>query len=117
MTSSTPVKETLKQRALGWLRDNPEARRMFRRYASQMAERNIRFGMKALVERVRWQHLLDYDQSDIHGFKINNSYTAYIARWLIVHDPRLSKLVCCRSTPAANKPARAAVATPDVNPS
>ena len=108
--------ETLKQRALRWLRDNPDVRRLFRRYSTEMAERGIQFGMKALVERVRWQHLLEHQAQEDHVFKINNSYTAYIGRWLIAHDPRLADLVRCRQTPAANLPARTPVAAATVNP-
>jgi hypothetical protein len=108
--------ETLKQRALRWLRDNPDARRLFRRYATEMADHGIPFGIGALVERVRWQHLLEYQDDDGHVFKINNSYRAYIARWLIAHDPRLADLVRCRRTPSANLPARTPVAAATVNP-
>ena len=98
--------ETLKQRALRWLRENPEVRRVFRRYATEMADRGIPFGIGALVERVRWQHRLEHHDSDDHVFKISNSYRAYIARWLIAHDPRLAELIRCRPTPSANLPAR-----------
>ena len=106
MTTVATAPETLKHKALRWLREHRDARRLLAHFAEQMRARGMRFGMKALVERARWQYRIEHGSAPDHGFKINNSYTAYIARWLIHRDPRLADLVQLRATPAADLPAR-----------
>lgn len=113
---SAPQKETLKQKALRWLREHPDARKLFRRYAEEMVTYSLRGGINGLVERARWQHGIEHGDKPDHVFQINNSYAPYISRWLIAKDPRLASLIRCRRTRAGNKPARNPRASPDVDP-
>ena len=95
-------KETLSERAHRWMREHPETLDLFWRFAEQMRKADRPFGFKMLAERVRWEcHLTTRDAP-----KLNNSYTAYVARWLAKQDPRLAPLIRCRVTPAAHRPAR-----------
>jgi len=95
------------------MNDNPDAMRHFAAFAEQLRVKGRRFGIGLLAERVRWEMTM---RGDVEDFKVNNSYRAYISRQLITDDPRLSAHIKCRSTKAANLPARDAVASSEVNP-
>ena len=77
--------------AAEWMLRHPEAMRLFRLYARQMLDRGRRFGMKALAERVRWEHALLPD--DAETWKLNNNHVAYIARRLCEEMPGLEALI------------------------
>lgn len=85
----------LRERADEWMDANPEAMGLFIRFAKDMIERNKRFGAKALAERVRWECAV-MTRGDT--FKINNNFTAYVARRLIAMYPRLASLMETRET-------------------
>lgn len=79
----------LRQAAADWIAANPQAFTLFERFALQMAERQQKFGMKALAERVRWQVLATWDK-DADGYRLNNNLTAYIGRELVARHPELA---------------------------
>ena len=83
------------------------------RFAREMLERNRRFGIGALTERVRWETNLTYAKNQP---KISNSYRAYIARKLVELEPALGPLIVCRRTPAADKPWKPPVKDQRVDP-
>lgn len=72
------------------MRDNPEAMRLFRKFALQMLAANRRFGIGQLTERVRWECAL---KTRGEPFKINNNFRAYIARTLIRENRRYASLI------------------------
>lgn len=76
---------SLRKRAENWIRENPKVAELFLRFAKEMAAKERRFSVSLLTERVRYEVAFEWNQD----FKINNSYRAYIARWLIAEDPRL----------------------------
>lgn len=84
----------LRDQAREWVAKYPQVYRMFERYALQMAQRGRRFGMRLLVERVRWEYRFTYDEE----FKINNNLTPYLARWLTREHPELAGLLEFRCT-------------------
>lgn len=57
-----------------------------------MAERQRKFGMKALAERVRWEVMTTWDK-DTDGYRVNNSIVAYIGRRLVEHHPVLKDYI------------------------
>ena len=82
----------LRAQAAAWIAANPQAFALFERFAREMAERQRRFGMKALVERVRWQVMATWE-SDAEGFKLNNNLPAYLGRELVARHPELAAFI------------------------
>jgi len=68
---------------------------LFLRFARERMDRGRRFGVKALAERVRWEVATTWAE-DADGFRINNSYTAYLARDLLADEPALEALIQIR---------------------
>lgn len=56
---------------------NPEIWRLFFKFTLIVMEGRKRIGGKAVMERVRWESIVD---SSAKSFKVNNSYTAYYVR-------------------------------------
>ena len=91
---NNPRRENLREQAAKWIEETPEAYRMFERFALEAFHAGQRFGAKALAERVRWE-------CEILGrgeFKINNNYTAYVARKLVLDHPELASMLRFRET-------------------
>lgn len=65
------------------------------RFALEARDSGRRFGIKLLLERVRWEVVIHFNKPDL---KINNSYAPYIARALINKHPDLAALIICRKT-------------------
>lgn len=82
------------QQTEDWINNNPQAYQLFKQFAEQMRQKQRRFGIGQLTERVRWEMSFTYDKKD---FKVNNNYRAYIARRLIKEDPRLTSYIEMRS--------------------
>jgi hypothetical protein len=73
-----------------WLEQNPELWSLIRRYAYRALESGrSRFGIAAIVERVRWE-------VEIEGrgepFKLTNNYRSRIVRKLIAEEPAFAEL-------------------------
>lgn len=87
--------ETLAAKADKWMDANPSAMALFRRFATEALNAGRRIGIGAITERVRWECAVQTRGSD--GFKINNSFRAYIARRLIAETPALAAIIETRS--------------------
>lgn len=64
---------------------NPNVWKTFETFALKAAEKNKRIGAKAIMERVRWEMQIEYNQAE---FKANNNYTAYWARIFALKHPQ-----------------------------
>lgn len=66
-----------------------EVRRQFIRLACGLRKGGFsHFGAKAIVERIRW-HMAIKHRDENNRYKINNNYTAYLARDAEAHCPEL----------------------------
>ena len=81
--------EPIRKRANQWMDNHPEAMALFMDMALRVFKTGRPYSIKSIVERVRWHYHIDED--DQEQFKVNNSYSSYIARRLIELDPRLSQ--------------------------
>jgi len=106
---------------------NQPTMELFMRFAREMLERNRRFGIGSLTERVRWETSLSYAPKICNSYrayigrrlyqpKICNSYRAYIGRRLVELEPALKPLIVTRKTPAADKPWKPPVKAQRVDP-
>lgn len=82
----------LRRKAAAWIDQNPQAFKLFERFALQMARQGRPFGMKALAERVRWEVMQTW-ADDAAGYKLNNNLVAYLGRELVARHPQLRELV------------------------
>ena len=88
---------TLREKYEDWRQKNPEIMRLFRTFALEAAEKNRKFGMKLIAERVRWEVAVAWRNSEgQEAYKINNNHVAYIARDLIAEMPQLASHICTR---------------------
>lgn len=71
---------------------NPKVYALFVRFAQALLQRQRRFGIGQLAERVRWEIRTTWEP-DEDGFKLNNNWRAYIARDLIHDMPELEPLL------------------------
>jgi hypothetical protein len=99
MTVSVPVDPSkavnaLERRYREWLATDAggNAFPLFRRFALEMLVARRPFGVKALAERVRWEAATAW-AVDPWDFKLNNDFTAYIARDLIREFPAMKDLI------------------------
>lgn len=65
---------------LRWRAENPAIMDAFRRFAREAARTRAHYGVKSIAERVRW-HLAVESNGD--AFKMNNNFTALLARDLM----------------------------------
>ena len=75
-----------------WKAKNPEVYSLFEKFALEAAGKGRCFGVKLIAERVRWEVTMTWDTT----YKINNNYTAYIARDLIHRFPHLGRCIQLR---------------------
>lgn len=80
---------TLEESFRLWLEANPSTVNLFLRFAREARGRG-RFGIKALAERVRWEHLVVRKEGA--KYAINNSFLSRLARELVRRDPSLEGL-------------------------
>lgn len=65
----------------------PEVGRLFLRFAREAhTAGQTRFGSKAICERIRWHMRIE---QGVRTFKLNNNWTARLARWAMHQDPAL----------------------------
>ncbi len=92
--------ETLEQRTDRWLALNPWVLDELERLADERIGDGVpRFGVKALVERLRW----DWSKGRTEGdhWRLNNSYTSRLARRLIERRPEFADYIETRELKAA----------------
>lgn len=78
---------------------NPHVLAELERLADQLAAAGVRrFGVKALVERLRWDWTVQTAGDD---FKVNNSFTSRYARLLIERRPDFADMIETRELRAA----------------
>jgi len=66
--------------------DNPRVWIYFKRFATYAKAHNKKIGAKAIMERVRWE--CDFGEEAGSGeFRVNNNYTAYYTRLLMLQCP------------------------------
>ena len=68
---------------------------LFIRLSYGAKKRGVKVGAKAVVERIRW-HFMLRDRDRQEHFKINNNYTAYLARFAMEREPYLEGFFECR---------------------
>jgi hypothetical protein len=91
-----PKNRNLLAETADWIRTHPLAADLLLKYARELASRGRRFGVKMLVERLRYDGYRDgWKRED---YQVNNSHVAYIARWIIEQDPAVEKYVEFRQT-------------------
>lgn len=96
LPKSNPIRNELERKYRVWLETHGIVFALFERFALNMLARQRRFGISALTERVRWEIASTWEQ-DVDGYKINNNYTAYIARDLIRKHPAMGALIELRA--------------------
>lgn len=77
-----------------WAMRNPDVIVLFLQFARERLRSGRPFGMKALVERVRWDEPVPIEKSQ--GFRLNNSSVAYLARDMVKIEPGLKRLMRMR---------------------
>lgn len=85
-------RNALEERYRQWIGGHPEVLDLFCRFAREAVERGRRFGIKLLVERVRWELSMTWGP-DNDGFKLNNTFTAYLARDVARRVPGVTALI------------------------
>ena len=83
--------------AMRWIREYPDAWMLLVDLARARAKRGQSFGMKALVERARWDAPADLF-SPTGTYKLNNNHTSHLARELVTRYPELRPYVHLRRT-------------------
>ena len=73
--------------AAAWRDQNPDAWAYVKSQARTAAERGHRFGMKALMEHVRWHYAVQ--RGDHDSYAINNNAVSALARLLVAECPDL----------------------------
>ena len=64
----------------------PDILNSFKEFANKMySTGRLRYSGKCIMERIRWEHDLNYSDSE---FKISNSMTSFYVRLLIWNEPR-----------------------------
>lgn len=85
----------LERSYLQWRESYPWVYERVRQLAEERLRSNRKFGMQALVERVRWD--IPLDTPKYKGYRINNNLVAYLARELKRDLPGLERLMETRS--------------------
>ena len=90
MLKQRPPQNDLETQAYDWMAENPAIMFLLETMALQYSRAQRKFGVKRLVEQIRW------DMQGITNsgmFKINNNFTAYIARELLRRKPVLKEFI------------------------
>lgn len=84
-----------------WAAANPKAVELFFRFADEAWEHGRRtIGAKLIVERIRWETSIITSGED---YKINNNYTAYLARMYVKKKPERDTLFKFREVASQNR--------------
>lgn len=86
---NNPKKVDLREAAAQWISEHPKACEWLLSFARILASRQCQFGIGLLVERLRWEGVVEgWGDGE---YKVSNNHRAYIARWLIAQDPNLER--------------------------
>ena len=89
-----PAGKTIEQAFLDFHRINPHVYTELVKLTRQLHDRGVtRVGIKMLFEVLRWQHLLATAGDD---FKLNNNFTSYYARMIMINNPDLKGIFLTR---------------------
>ena len=89
---------TLAERFAEFHRSNPHVADALERLAEQwLAAGNSKVGMKALIERLRWESGI---QTDGSAYRLNNSWPAFYSRLLIARRPEWADSIDTRRAQA-----------------
>jgi predicted DsbA family dithiol-disulfide isomerase len=89
---------TIAQRFAAFHAANPHVADALELLAEQWLARHQRVGMKALIERLRWESGITTAGD---AYRLNNTYTAHYARLLIERRPEWSDAIHLRELRAA----------------
>ena len=79
---------TIQQRFDDWIVRHPEIETLSVQFARELRQAgHSKYGIKAVLERIRWHYATRTDQAE--EFKISNSYTSRMARFLMTKYPEL----------------------------
>jgi hypothetical protein len=82
---------TIEEKFSEWRVKNVKVIALYLQFARQAkASGRKHYGMKAIAERVRWEVMMGRAEGE--EYKVNNNYTAHIARLLVLLDPSLTDL-------------------------
>jgi hypothetical protein len=92
-----------------WVRtaEGQEAANRFIRIAWAAKTRGVRVGAKAIWERLRWHYEFVAQRKNDEGYRLNNVYTAYMARFAMDMKPELQGFFETRTVGKDAKPRRA----------
>lgn len=87
---------------------NPHVARNLRRLARDLRDRGVvRYSIAALFEVLRWSYAIQTSRTAVDGeFKLNNSYRAFYARYLMEIDPDLADFFEVREQKSADREIR-----------
>lgn len=89
-------KRNPRQMAAEFITERPDIYALFVKFSLEKASAGRPFGVKQILERVRWECDLSREQDE--SFLINNSVAPYLARQLITDHPQLADLIELRRT-------------------
>jgi hypothetical protein len=103
------LKPTHQQRFDDWVHTDQgrEVANRFIRIAWGVRKRGLRIGAKAIWERLRWHYEIAAPRQGAEAFKLNNVYTAYMARFAMDREPALQKFFETRAVGRQEAPRRA----------
>jgi len=78
------------------MHENPNIIEMFEKFGQQLVERQRRFGINLLRERIRWECIYEHGQDD--DYKFQNSFSPYAARYLLWKRPEWERFMRCKRT-------------------
>jgi len=76
-----------------WIMENPQVFKEFERRALEMRAVRPRYGATSIVERIRWDTMIADREAT---FKINNNWTAGMARLAMWRNPQLQGFFAIR---------------------
>ena len=77
-----------------WRIQHPDGWALLESEAAAMVARGKRFGMKCLVEHVRWlMHYASASDQPAGTYRLNNNHTAYFARMLLADHPAWAQYI------------------------
>lgn len=100
-----PPRTSHESRYRDWIGANPLVLELALRVARRRLGEGRRFGIAAIVEDIRWEYAGGVTP-DGDGFRINNSFRAYLARDLLAAVPGLKGLLEIRRLRPRRPPPR-----------